>query len=36
MYANEWPEVMNLVQSVLNDSLSTRLNKRTAMQVFTG
>jgi hypothetical protein len=36
MYANEWPAVVNLVQSVLNNSLSTRLNKRTPMQVFTG
>jgi hypothetical protein len=36
MYADEWPEVVNLVQSVLNNSLSTRLNKTTPMQVFTG
>jgi Integrase core domain len=36
MYAEEWPEVVNMVQSVLNNSLSTRLNKRTPMQVFTG
>jgi hypothetical protein len=36
MYADEWPEVINMVQSVLNNSLSTRLNKRTPMQVFTG
>jgi hypothetical protein len=36
MYADEWPEVVNIVQSVLNNSLSTRLNKRTPMQVFTG
>jgi Chromo (CHRromatin Organisation MOdifier) domain len=28
--------VLNIVQSVLNNSLSTRLNKRTPMQVFTG
>jgi Chromo (CHRromatin Organisation MOdifier) domain len=35
-YADEWPEVVNMVQSVLNNSLSTRLNKRTPMQVFTG
>jgi hypothetical protein len=28
--------VLNMVQSVLNNSLSTRLNKRTPMQVFTG
>jgi hypothetical protein len=35
MYADEWPEVVNMVQSVLNSSLSTRLNKRTPMQVFT-
>jgi hypothetical protein len=36
MYADEWPEVVNMVQSVLNNSLSTRLNKRTPMQVCTG
>jgi hypothetical protein len=36
MYADEWPEVFNMVKSVLNNSLSTRLNKRTPMQVFTG
>jgi hypothetical protein len=36
MYADDWPEVVNMVQSVLNNSLSTRLNKRTHMQVFTG
>jgi hypothetical protein len=36
MYADEWPEVVNLVQSVLKNSLSTRLNKRTTIQVFTG
>jgi hypothetical protein len=35
MYADEWPEVVNMVQSVLNNSLSTRLNKRTPIQVFT-
>jgi hypothetical protein len=35
-YADEWPEVINMVQSVLNNSLSTRLKKRTPMQVFTG
>jgi hypothetical protein len=29
-------EVVNMVQSVLNNSLSTRLNNRTPMQVFTG
>jgi hypothetical protein len=28
--------VVNMVQSVLNNSLSTRLNKRTPMKVFTG
>jgi hypothetical protein len=32
----ECPAVVNLVQSELNKSLSTRLNKRTPMQVFTG
>jgi hypothetical protein len=36
MYAEEWLEVVNLVQSVLNNSFSTRLNKKTPMQVFTG
>jgi Integrase core domain len=36
MYADEWPEVVNMVQSVLNNSLSTRLNKRTPMQIFAG
>jgi Integrase core domain len=36
MYADEWPEVVNMVQSVLNNSLWTRLNKRTPMKVFTG
>jgi hypothetical protein len=36
MYADEWREVVNMVQSVLNNSSSTRLNKRTPMQVFTG
>jgi hypothetical protein len=36
MYAEEWPEVITLVESVLNNSLLTRLNKRTPMQVFTG
>jgi hypothetical protein len=35
MYADEWPEVVSMVQRVLNNSLSTRLNKRTPMQVFT-
>jgi hypothetical protein len=36
MYTDEWLEVVNMVQSVLNNSLSTSLNKRTPMQVFTG
>jgi hypothetical protein len=36
MYADEWLEVVSLVQGVLNNSLSTRLNKRTPIQVFTG
>jgi hypothetical protein len=36
MYADEWPEVVNMGQSVPNNFLSTRLNKRTPMQVFTG
>jgi hypothetical protein len=36
MYADEWPLMINSVQSVLNNSLSTRLVKRTHMQVLTG
>jgi hypothetical protein len=36
MYADELSEVVNLVQSVLNNSLSTRPNKRTPMKIFTG
>jgi hypothetical protein len=36
MYAYEWSEVFNMVKSVPNNSSSTRLNKRTSMQVFTG
>jgi transposase InsO family protein len=36
MYADEWSEVVYMVQSVLNNALSTRLNKRTPMRVFTG
>jgi hypothetical protein len=36
MYADEWPAMVNLVQSVLKNSLLTRLNRRTPMQVFTG
>jgi hypothetical protein len=36
MYADRWPEVVSMVLSVLNNSLSTRLNKRTPMLVFTG
>jgi hypothetical protein len=35
-YADEWPEVADLVQSVLNNTLSTSLIKRTPMQFFTG
>jgi hypothetical protein len=35
MYEDESSEVVNMVQSVLNNSVSTRLNKRTPMQVFT-
>jgi transposase InsO family protein len=35
MYADEWPEVVNMAQSGLNNSSSTKLNKRTPMQVFT-
>jgi hypothetical protein len=35
IYADEWPEVVNMAQSILNSSLSTRLNKRTPMQFFT-
>jgi hypothetical protein len=36
MYADEWSDVVNMVQSVLNNYLSMRLNKRTPRQVFTG
>jgi hypothetical protein len=36
MYAGDWPEVVSMVQSDPNNSGSTRLNKRTPMQVFTG
>jgi hypothetical protein len=36
MYAGECPEVANMIQRVLNNSLSTRLNKRMPMQVLTG
>jgi hypothetical protein len=36
MYADEWLEVNKMVQIVLINSLPTRLNKRTLMQVFTG
>jgi hypothetical protein len=36
MYADEWPEVVNMVQSVLNKSLLTWLNGWTRTQVFTG
>jgi hypothetical protein len=36
MYADEWHEVVNMVQSVQNNFLSTRLKKRTPMQVITG
>jgi hypothetical protein len=32
----EWPEVVKMVQSVQNNSLLTRLNKATPMQLFTG
>jgi hypothetical protein len=35
MYAGEWPDVVNLVQSVLNNFFSTRLKKRTSMQIVT-
>jgi hypothetical protein len=35
MYADECPEVVNLVQRVLKISMSTRLNWRMPMQVFT-
>jgi hypothetical protein len=34
MYTDEWTGVVNVMQSVLNNSISTRLNKRTPMQVF--
>jgi uncharacterized protein YueI len=33
IYADERPEVVNLVRSVLNNSLSTMMNRRTPMQV---
>jgi Integrase core domain len=36
MYADEWLEVASMVKSFLNKFLSTRLNKRTPMQFFTG
>jgi hypothetical protein len=36
MYAGEWPKVVNLVQGVLNNSLSTCLNKRMPLKAFTG
>jgi transposase InsO family protein len=36
MYADEWLEVVNLVQIVLSNSLSPRLSKRTPIKVFTG
>jgi transposase InsO family protein len=36
MNADEWPEVVNLVQSVLINTLSARLNKRTPVKVFAG
>jgi uncharacterized protein YueI len=35
MYADEWAEAADMAQSVLNNSLSTRLNKKSPMQVFT-
>jgi hypothetical protein len=35
MYADKWPEVVKMAQSVLNNSPSTRLNKTTSMTVFT-
>jgi hypothetical protein len=35
MYADESPEVVSMAQSALNNSLLTRLNRRTPMQVFT-
>jgi hypothetical protein len=36
MYADEWPEVVNMLQSVLSNSLLTTLNKRAPMQLFSG
>jgi hypothetical protein len=36
MWADEWPEAVNLVQNVLNNSPPKRLNKRTPMNVFSG
>jgi hypothetical protein len=35
-HKEQWPEVVHLEQSVLNNYLSTRLNNRTPKQVFTG
>jgi hypothetical protein len=35
-YVVEWPEVVNMVQSFLNNSLSTWLNNKTPIQTFTG
>jgi hypothetical protein len=35
MYADEWPKVAIIVQRFPNNCLSTRLNKRTPMQVLT-
>jgi hypothetical protein len=35
IYAVEWPEVTKMVQSVLNNSLSTRIKTKSPMQVFT-
>jgi hypothetical protein len=36
MYADQWSEVVNLVESAVRNSLSTRLYTRTPMKVFTG
>jgi hypothetical protein len=36
LHADEWLGVVNTVQSILDNSISTRLNKRRLIQVFTG
>jgi hypothetical protein len=36
LYADEWSEVSNVVQSALNNSPSNRLNKWAPMRAFSG